>query len=135
MPVTATAIRTSIAFSGGSEVLGLEYELGRLHIKLRALKNDQHVTVTFKECAAFRVMDERDLAEYWPACSSHNGWIFEVQGGGWLSQELERPASLVAHMNAGLREYLIAGTDDCVSVLAVGSPKITSLQASAASEA
>ena len=135
MPVIATAIHTSIDFSGGSEVLGLEYGLGRLHIRLRALKRDQYASVTFEECAAFRVMDERDLGEYWRACSSHSGWIFEVRGGGWLSQEIERPTSLVAHMNAGLREYLIAGTDDCVSVLAVESPKVTSLLASASSEA
>jgi hypothetical protein len=131
MPVTSVALQTSISFAGGSEVLGLDYELGLLKITLRALKNDFRATVTFEECAAFRVMDERDLAEYWPACSSNRGWIFEIQGGGWLAQELGRPASLVAHMNPGLREYLVAGTDDCVSIMAVELPKIALLPAPA----
>ena len=35
----------------------------------------------------FRVLDERHLCDLWPAYSEPNGWLWEVQEGGWLELE------------------------------------------------
>jgi len=52
------------------------------------------------------------------ACSRPNGWLFEIYDGGWLAEQTARPGVLLA-MNPGVREFLVTGDDDCVSVLAL----------------
>jgi hypothetical protein len=113
------------AFKG--EVLAVESRLGALRIEIGELGGTRRLEVFFAQAEAFRVMDERDLGEYWPECSTPNGWLFEVTDGGWLKQELERPGSLVARIHKELREFLIAGEDDCVSVLSLSMPEIRAL--------
>jgi hypothetical protein len=65
--------------------------------------------------------------EYWPVCSSQNGWLFEIFSGGWLSQEKDRPGSFVADMNPMAQEYFISGVDDCVSIISSVNPTIRSV--------
>ena len=124
MPVVAVQVPTNASFPSGSEVVRIQYELGRLEIHVRAMRDKHEATVSFACVEAFRVMDERDLMDFWPTCSTPNGWLFEVATGGWLSQEAERPGSLVAHTIQGVREFLITGEDDCVSVLSVELPVV-----------
>lgn len=114
MACSAIGIASDIAFPKGSEIVRIEYELGCLTIYVRTARDDAEAVVSFADVEAFRVMDERDLNEYWPTCSTPNGWLFEVQAGGWLTQELERPGSLIGPLNRGLHEYLITGEDDWV---------------------
>jgi len=111
-----------VGFKG--EVLAIESRFGTLRVEIGELGGPRKIDVLFPHAEAFRVMDERDLGEYWPACSTPNGWIFEVTDGGWLKQELERPNSLVARIHHGIREFLIAGVDDCVSVLSLNKPEM-----------
>ena len=84
--------------------------------------------IVFPRPAGFRVLDERDLCEFWDAYHTGNGWLYEVHEGGW--QELE---SYRQHFNSssfftGLREFLVV-CDTCVSVLAVEPPEIIDLRA------
>lgn len=125
MKVTARSIAPRPAWLGScGEVVSVEYGAGRLCVRLSEIGGESAIEVRFAAVEAYRVMDERDLSEFWPECSSHNGWLFEVLGNGWLSQELCRPGSLVTHMNRGLREFLVAGVNDCVSVLSVVAPEV-----------
>lgn len=43
--------------------------------------------VVFRRPAGFRVLDERDLCEFWDNYHTANGWFYEVHEGGW--QEIE----------------------------------------------
>jgi hypothetical protein len=80
--------------------------------------------VTFENPIGFRAVDERDLLEYWPECSTPAGWLFQILSGGWLDQERKRPGSLIeTHSDA--KEYLIAGMHDCVSVFSNEPPTLT----------
>jgi hypothetical protein len=98
-------------------------ELGQLTVSVRALDGGVGALVRFVDVVAYRVMDERDLGEYWPTCSTPNGWLFEIADGGWLSQEAMRPSSLLAHL-APVKEYLVTGEDDCVSVICANPPEV-----------
>ena len=80
--------------------------------------------MVFADVWGYRVLDERDLSEYWPTCSSQNGRLFEVKSGGWLSQEKSRPGFLSADVVPKLKEFFIAGIDDCVSVLCTAEPEV-----------
>ena len=122
--VVARPIGTEFRFVEGSDVVRLEYTPGRLVIHVRAAKKAPTAIVEFETILGFRVLNERDLTEYWPACSTPNGWFFEVQSGGWLSQERERDGSCIAAMNPEAKEYLVTGDDDCVSVLSRGAPVV-----------
>ena len=113
------------AFTG--EVLGVESRLGELRVEVAEVGGARRLEVYFAHAEAFRVMDERDLGEYWPTCSTPNGWLFEVTDGGWLAQERERATSLVVLTHKNLREFFIAGEDDCVSVLSLREPEVRTL--------
>jgi hypothetical protein len=78
--------------------------------------------------AGFRVLDERDLCEFWNTYSEPNGWLYEVEEGGWLELETHRPLFNSPGFHPGLREYLLVD-DRCVSVLAVQPPDILDLGA------
>ena len=79
--------------------------------------------VLFEQSYGFRVLDELDLTEFWSQCSLADGWLFEVTHGGWKELELTRP-----HFFSGrqdwVREYLVVGLNECVSVLTKEQPSI-----------
>src|SRR5262249_27626318 len=62
--------------------------------------------VIFRDPVGFRVLDERDLCEFWNAYSEPNGWLYEVHEGGWLELERKRELFNSRDFFPGLREYL-----------------------------
>lgn len=79
------------------------------------------VTVSFPQSYGFRVLNELDLTEFWSQCSLAQGWFFEVISGGWKDLEMTRE-----HFYSGrpewVREYLLVGSNECVSVLTKEEP-------------
>jgi hypothetical protein len=84
--------------------------------------------IVFQRPAGFRVLDERDLCEFWDHYHTGNGWLYEVQEGGWQELESHRPLFNSPSVFTGLREYLVV-CDTCVSVLATQPPEIIDLGA------
>jgi len=124
MKVNATIVETGFKFSEAHEVSSVSYIGGRLCVALKALKGEETVVATSPEVAGFRVLDEGDLLEFWPVCSSPGEWLFLVMGNGWLDQERMRSGFVRGDIK-NLREYLITGENDCVSVLAWDQPRIS----------
>jgi hypothetical protein len=122
--VSANPLKTSIVFSQGLEIGKIEYKHGELAFWVLDLKTDVEHEVSCDGVLGFRVLDERDLMEYWPVCSTPNGWLFEIVRGGWVSQELERPGSCLTGMFADAREFLVGGINECVSIISYSVPKI-----------
>lgn len=81
------------------------------------------VKVHFDECIGFRVLDELDLTEFWSECSLKVGWLFEVNEGGWKDLESSRPSFYRGRLPRA-REFMLVGTDACVSVIAKASPEV-----------
>ncbi len=77
----------------------------------------------FQPVLGFRVLDEGDLGEFWSQVTLRNGWLFEVLEGGWLALEETRPAFFRGR-STGVREFLVAGIDACVSVICHGEPEV-----------
>ena len=77
--------------------------------------------ISFPQTYGFRVLDELDLTEFWSQCSLAQGWFFEVVGGGWKDLEKTRE-----FFHSGrpdwVREYLVVGFNECVSVLSKEEP-------------
>lgn len=79
--------------------------------------------VVFRGVVGFRVLDDRDLCEFWNRFSEPNGWLWEVRSGGWGDLERTRPSFNSHELVQGLREFLIAD-NTCVSVLCTATPEI-----------
>ena len=107
-------------------VRSLRYEAdGVLTIEVQG-SGFEFASVRFSRSAGFRVLDERDLCEFWGSYHTGNGWLYEVHEGGWLELESHRQYFNSPSFFTGLREFLIV-CDQCVSVLAVEGPEIIDL--------
>jgi hypothetical protein len=106
------------------EIVRVEYSANSLMISTRSLRDSASALVEFPDVIGFRVMDEGNLLEFWPECSSANGRLFEIFAGGWLAQESLRPGSLFRPTKINAKEYFLAGVDDCVSIICLGEPSI-----------
>jgi len=62
--VSARLLNPEASFPRGSEVVGLEYTLGKLSIHVQGIENTTPLIVEFNDTIGFRVFDERDLMEY-----------------------------------------------------------------------
>ncbi|WP_256079323.1 hypothetical protein [Massilia sp. YIM B04103] len=126
--VTAEALESRFAFPKGTEIGRIEQFQCVLKIHVADVNGELGCLVTFENPLGFRVVDERDLMEYWPVCSTPVGWLFRVLSGGWLDQERTRRGSLLLDMYLDVKEYLIAGINDCVPVFSTEMPKLSGYQ-------
>jgi hypothetical protein len=108
-------------------VRSLWYDNDRLAIEVQG-SGFVFARVVFRRPAGFRVLDERDLCEFWVNYHTGNGWLYEVEEGGWRELESSRSEFLAPLMYPGLREFLVV-CDTCVSVLVVEPPEIIDLGA------
>ncbi len=102
-------------------VKSIEYD-GTLAIKLEA-DETINATVVFQNPVGFRVLDERDLCEFWDDYHEKNGWLYEVEQGGWMDLEKTRPLFNSPDVVPGLREYFLVD-EMCISVLTERPPEI-----------
>ncbi|WP_152555795.1 hypothetical protein [Ferriphaselus sp. R-1] len=120
----AKPVETGIPFLQGSEIVRIEYALGNLQAFVRDISLQLELVIIFSDVIGFRVLDERDLMEFWPECSIPKDLLFEIYSGGWLSQEASRPGSCIDPMNPAAKEYFVKGVDDCLSVICHSAPEI-----------
>ena len=128
--VKAEALRSNFAFTHPTVIHRIDRSQDTLKVYVSAGLSDFGCLVTFENPIGFRVVDERDLMEYWPVCSTPSGWLFHILGGGWLDQERKRHGSLMLEAYPDVKEYLIAGTNDCVSIFGFGEPTLSNWQVS-----
>src|SRR4051812_11056363 len=93
-------------------VRSLRYDGESLEVKVQG-EEFAFARVLFRQPAGFRVLDERDLCEFWNEYSELNGWLFEVEQGGWSELESHRPLFNSPEVSPGLREWLIVD-DKCI---------------------
>ena len=107
---------------GEMEVVGVNYDLYNLTVSLCDEEKNSFI-VAFEAPVGFRVNDEGNLIEFWPACSSPTGWAFRVIEGGWLDQEKERAGFFSNHGSTKMKEYFLTGINECVSVISEQEPR------------
>ena len=121
MDIGRVPIGKSLSSEIDIEVISVCYDTRTLEVTVAA---SGHVRqVIFNQPGGFRVLDEGDLLEFWPECSTPNGWLFEIYHGGWKSLESTRPG-FTSGDHSCKREYLIVGCTACVSVLSFDEPEI-----------
>jgi hypothetical protein len=80
--------------------------------------------IRFYCASGVRVLDEGDLLEFWPECSTPNGRVFRIVTGGWRDQESQRGGFLMQHTQPDVPEYFVAGDNECVSLFSHDPPEL-----------
>ena len=106
-------------------VRSLHYDGETLTIDIQG-EGFTYARIIFQAPVWFRVLDERDVCEFWNTYSEPNGWFWQVEQGGWLELESQRDCFSASAFVRDLREYFIADVQ-CISILAGAPPEITDL--------
>lgn len=108
-------------------VVGLRWGVdGATVIEVVSQRTGRRARVEFSDDAGHRVLDELNLAGIWAGADPsalRTTWLFEVRSGGWLDLETTR-ADFYNQPEIALREFLVAGYQECVSVLASSGPVV-----------
>ena len=86
--------------------------------------DSSYLRLIFRDVVAFRVIDEREITEFWNTYSAPNGWLWEVAEGGYLTLERQRDSFNV--LDLSLREHFVV-CNYCVNVLSCDRPEFVSL--------
>ncbi len=108
-------------------IRSLRYDNETLVIEIQG-ESFVFVRVTFRRPVGFRVLDERDLCEFWTDYHQGNGWLYEVEQGGWLELESTRPLFNTPSFYPTVREYFLV-CDKCINVLSKDPPDLQDLGA------
>ena len=106
-------------------VRSIQYNWGELIVHIQG-ENFSYARVIFKDPVGFRVLDERDLLEFWPTYSEPNGWLYEVESGGWIELEMMRDGLVSKSFMPKIKEYFLVD-DKCISVICIEPPEIHDL--------
>lgn len=109
------------------KVVGVRWsDSGATVIDLVSKRSGRRGRVEFQDDAGLRILGELDLASMWmggdPAALKE-AWMFEVRAGGWLELESTREDFYTKH-ESPIREFLIAGYQECVSVFSRLGPTV-----------
>lgn len=119
VPPRVVSIATPVVAEKTTQVESVSFGSGGLTIAMSS--EHWEAMISFPQSYGFRVLDELDLTEFWSQCSLVQGWLFEVVSGGWKDLEMTRK-----HFYSGrsdcVREYLVVGLNECVSVLSKEEP-------------
>lgn len=121
--VVATIMSESEKYSGTPEITDINYDLWVLRVSVSFEAFDNPLYVEFEGVSGYRVLDEGDLQEYWADGGCSGLWLVSIEQGGWFDLEQKRPG-FISTPDIGLKEYLVAGINECVSVIAYDKPTI-----------
>ena len=125
MPLKTLAYLPAHGVQPDSDLESLQYKDGILTIVL-ACSLDQHenihgISLTFQDVAGFRLLDEVDLARYWPSSGFVEGsHLLEVIDGGWSAEQ-----NMVQGSESRRREWLAVTGNACVSVFCISEPAVS----------
>lgn len=95
-----------------------------LIIDIQGERKFSYARIIFDNPIGFRILDERDLTEFWKNYNEKNGWFYEVLEGGWLELESKRTSFFSTEFFKNeVKEYLLVD-DKCISILAINPPEI-----------
>jgi hypothetical protein len=104
------------------ELASLEFDQWILSISIRKYFGEEVVgmaKIVFSRPEGFRYLDEGDMLRYPFPREKGLHYLHEIEGGGWLAQELQYGNSTLLKEH---REFLIATPSECVCVISPDEP-------------
>lgn len=115
------AIEPPLSNNETIEIVYIDFDIETLTVTV--LIDGDKIDISFDSPAGYRVLDEGELLEFWPNCSSFNGWFYEIHNGGWLDQERNR-VGFASDAKTNPKEHFIIGCNYCINVLAWEAPSV-----------
>ncbi|MFA9284586.1 MULTISPECIES: hypothetical protein [unclassified Comamonas] len=117
-----------IEVSGSSDIEAMHFDQDGLRIYIAQERDHQDIIsgliVEFAGARKFRCLDESDIADYLASPEFIHGYnVLEVLAGGW-SAEIHS----LSGYGCGLREWLVATGNLCISVISGEEPLIRQLR-------
>ena len=109
------------------DVVSVVFTPKATHVDLQSQSTGKTWRVRFLGAEGLRVLDESDLLEFWPQCSTPNGTIFRIESNGWFEQESQRQGFLKRDTQPHMPEYFITGENACVNVFSHVPPELCEL--------
>jgi hypothetical protein len=116
------ALEPALSESETIEVINVDFDIDTLSVTV--IIDGEKIDISFDSPSGYRVLDEGDLLEFWPSCSTNNGWLYEIISGGWLDQERKRKG-FVSAAGTEAKEYFIIGCNYCVGVFGWEAPSVS----------
>jgi hypothetical protein len=86
---------------------------------------DIYLDIHFANCNAFRFLEDGDLIAYWESESfKSNHHIYEILSGGWSNGDFLELGILSITSELGIREWFIATTNGCMTILSGEEPQV-----------
>ena len=95
-------------------------------VRVLSRRTGRACIVEFAAVYGVRILHELDLAGLWtslPAELLRSSWLFEVYAGVWVELESRR-ADFQVTKESTLREFIIVGYQECVSVMTDRMPTL-----------
>lgn len=105
-----------------TKIVELNYKGKTLRAVLESHPSQILITVTFPTVAGYRVLDERELGEFWTNNiisyeETKNATVAVVEAGGWLDAESSFGALVKDGYYGSAHEYLIVGDYECLNIV------------------
>lgn len=96
----------------------------------RDIEQQIGIEYLFSDFNGFQFLDEGDLLGYWKMPDFRNGYhLYRIIKGGWKSGQITQNGILdVSSAIIELKEYFIATTNGCLTVLAYEKPLISEIE-------
>ena len=114
---SAQPVPNAKVFSSSSAVSLSQVDYRPRQLSIHLERPDGGVVAVFEGVLGYRVLDERDLGFLLNQYKVPGGWLYEVSGGGWRTQEEKRWGFISPQIFDEVVEYLVTSESECVSVL------------------
>jgi hypothetical protein len=102
-----------------------------VRIEVASSRSKRGCVVEFDSVAGLRLLGELDLAATWIRADPEQlraSWLFKVTSNGWFALEASRNDFYLKHETPTPSEFLVAGYQECLSVLSHVEPKVRELR-------
>jgi hypothetical protein len=109
------------------KIAGVEWgDNDGLTVSIKSKRSSRSCKVYFESAEGIRMLHELNLASWWlsaPRQELARSWLHQVKSGGWFDFEATRLDFYSQH-ETKVPEYLIAGFQECLSVLSISQPVV-----------
>lgn len=124
-------------FDQVSDITDVIYTSSGLRITVIAATSmftNVYLDIHFSSVSGFRLLDEGNLIAYWESGAfNSNHHVYEVLSGGWSNGEPLPDGILSVRELVDYREWLIATTNQCITILSADEPLIREITNSSVS--
>lgn len=98
-------------------------------VHLSAYPSGRQLEIEFGGIVGLKVLDERDLSQFWrrnldPPDGIYEGLVSQVVSGGWLQSSDIQTSFVPSGFYGDVMEYLVCGDYECVNVLCTEYPRL-----------